>query len=67
MYQFLFENVNFSLRIAFPSLHTYPVNTVTENGTFQKHSPEWKVLKTPFSYARVDGCKQNLDVDERII
>ena len=26
----------------------YPVKTVTENATFQKHSPEWTFLKTPF-------------------
>ena len=33
----------------------YPVNTDTENETFQKRFPEWKLLKTPFSDARVDG------------
>ena len=30
-------------------VHTYSMKTITENGTFQKRSPEWIFLKTLFS------------------
>ena len=43
----------------YPFLFEHPANRVTENGTFQKRFPEWKFLKTPFSYDSVDGWKSN--------
>ena len=36
----------------------YRANTVTENGIFQKRFSGRKCLKTPFSYAHVDGTFQ---------
>ena len=30
-------------------VHTYPMKTITKNGTFEKRSPEWIFLKTLFS------------------
>ena len=41
------------------SVHTYPMKTINENGTFRKRSPEWNVLKTLFSRVRVDKRKRN--------
>ena len=41
------------------SVHTYPVKTIDENGTFRKRSPDWNFLKTPFSRVRVDRRKRN--------
>ena len=35
------------------------METITENGTFQKRSPEWNFLKTLFSLTRVGGRKRN--------
>ena len=35
------------------------MKTINENGTFRKRSPEWNVLKTLFSRARVDRRKRN--------
>ena len=34
------------------SVHTYPMKTINENGTFRKRSPEWNFLKTLFSRVR---------------
>ena len=33
--------------------------TIDENGTFRKRSPDWNFLKTPFSRVRVDRRKRN--------
>ena len=41
------------------SVHTYPIKTINENGTFRKRSPEWNVLKTLFSRVHVDKRKRN--------
>ena len=41
------------------SVHTYPMKTIDENGTFRKRSPDWNFLKTPFSRVRVDRRKRN--------
>ena len=40
-------------------VHTYPMKTINENGTFRKRFPEWKFLKTLFSRVRVDRRKRN--------
>ena len=37
-----------------PFVYTYPVKMVTEKTSFQKRSPEWRFLKTPFCCTRVD-------------
>lgn len=41
----------------------YPVKTITENGTFQKRSPEWNFMKMLFScfrvYVRTELWKRN--------
>ena len=42
-----------------PSVHTYPMKTVTENANFWKRFPKWKLLKTAFSSSRVDTWKRN--------
>ena len=43
-----------------PSVHTYPINTHTENANFWKRSPEWTFLKTQTQrILRVDGWKRN--------
>lgn len=34
----------------------YPVKTITENGTFQKRSPEWNFIKILFASVRVNGA-----------
>ena len=39
------------------SVHTYPMKTINEKGTFRKRSPEWNFLKTLFS--RVPGKDGN--------
>ena len=41
------------------SVHTYPMRTINENGTFQKRSPELNFKKTLFSRVCVDGRKRN--------
>ena len=41
------------------SVHTYPMKTINENGTFLKRSPEWIFLKTLFPCVRVDRRKRN--------
>ena len=40
------------------SVHTYPMKTINENGTFRKRCPERNFLKTLFSRVRVDRRKQ---------
>ena len=39
--------------------HTYSVETVTENASFQKRSPEWRFVKTLATRLRVDGLKRS--------
>ena len=39
--------------------HTYSVETVTENASFQKRSPEWRFLKTLATRLRVDRRKRS--------
>lgn len=56
-YLFSFENADFFTDTT--SVHTYPIKTITENGTFRKSSPEWNFLKMLFSHARVNGQKRN--------
>ena len=34
------------------TVHTYSLKTVTENPSFQKRSPEWRLLKMPFCCTR---------------
>ena len=34
------------------TVHTYSLKTVTENASFQKRSPEWRLLKIPFCCTR---------------
>ena len=46
-------------RFFFQVGHTYSVETVTENASFQKRSPEWKFLKTLATRSRVDGRKRS--------
>ena len=41
------------------SVHTYPMKTINENGTFRKRSPEWNFLKTLFWRVRVDRRKRS--------
>ena len=43
--------------LVWPTVHSYPVKTVTENASFQKRFPEWRLLKTPTSRLRVNGRK----------
>ena len=51
-YPFLFENGYFFLWYA------YSVKMVTENTSFQKRSPERRLLKLPAFYLCVEGWKQ---------
>ena len=48
------------------SVHTNPMKTINENGTFRKRSPEWNFLKTLFSRVRVDKRKRNFSKTLRI-
>ena len=41
------------------SVHTYPMKTINENGTFCKRFPECNFLKTQFSRVSVDRRKRN--------
>ena len=41
-----------------PTVHTYPVKTVTENAPFQKRSPEASIFKNSHSRLRVDWRKK---------
>ena len=50
-YSFLFESGAY----IFSPVHTDPVETVTENASFQNCSPGWRVFKTPICRTRVDG------------
>ena len=38
-----------------PSVHTYPMNTNTENANFRRLSTKWKLFKTQTQRIRVDG------------
>ena len=44
--------------LVWPTVHTYPVKTITENASFQKRSPERKFLKTLASCLHVDRRKR---------
>ena len=50
--------IRFRFSLSWPTVHTYRVRTVTENGSFRKRSPEWRFLKTPGFRLRVDGQKR---------
>lgn len=54
-----------------PTVRTYPVKAVTENGSFEKRSPEWRFLKKPAFRIRIDGRKrrffENHDVIHNIL
>ena len=39
--------------------HTFSVETVPENASFQKRSPEWRFLKTLATRSRVNGRKRS--------
>ena len=46
------------------SVHTYPIKTINEDGTFRKRSPEWNFLKTLF-YVNVWTDEKGLTVRKR--
>ena len=56
-----FENALF-FSLVWPTVHTKTAFPVTENGAFQKRSPEWRILKTPAKWCQsgeqvpVDGA-----------
>ena len=43
-----------------PTVHTYPVKTVSENASSQKRSPGWRFLKRQAFGLSVDGRKRTL-------
>ena len=55
---FVWINRYLFFRFVLPSTRMYLVKTLTENASFQKRSPEWRVLKKPASRLRVDGRKR---------
>lgn len=50
-----------------PPVHTRTVETLTENASFWNHSPKGIFLKTPFSYARVDGWMTQIIENDAVI
>ena len=49
----VFDSIDLTKQISLPivstdSVHANPVRPVTENPSFQKRSPKWTFLKTPF-------------------